>query len=86
MHAIAWVAAATLITMAELTFVEGLVGDQRQPHAAREPEAEETLDAYSQTVVEVAERLTPSVANLRVARRVRGGRVLDRGGSSISHA
>jgi serine protease Do len=69
--------------MAELTFIEGLLGDPRQPHAAPEPEAEEPLDAYSRTVVEVAERLTPSVANLRVARRVRGGRVLDSGGSGV---
>ena len=32
------------------------------------------LDAYSRVVTEVAERLAPSVANLRVSRRVRGGR------------
>ena len=31
----------------------------------------------------VAERLAPSVANLRVARRVRGGRTLDGGGSGV---
>jgi S1-C subfamily serine protease len=31
----------------------------------------------------VAERLSPSVANLRVSRRVRGGRVLDGGGSGV---
>jgi serine protease Do len=43
----------------------------------------ETLDAYSQVVVSVAERVTPSVANLRVARRVRGGRILDGGGSGV---
>jgi serine protease Do len=44
---------------------------------------EETLDAYSQVVVSVAERVTPSVANLRVARRLRGGRILDGGGSGV---
>ena len=44
---------------------------------------EEALDAYSQVVVSVAERVTPSVANLRVARRVRGGRTLDGGGSGV---
>jgi S1-C subfamily serine protease len=44
---------------------------------------EEALDAYSRTVTSVAERLAPSVANLRVARRVRGGRVLDGGGSAV---
>jgi S1-C subfamily serine protease len=34
-------------------------------------------------VTAVAERLAPSVANLRVARRVRGGRVLNGGGSAV---
>jgi len=44
---------------------------------------EETpLDAYSRVVVEVAERLAPSVANLRVSRRFRGRRV-DGGGSGV---
>ena len=33
----------------------------------------EALDAYSRTVAGVAERLAPSVANLRVTRRTRGG-------------
>jgi len=43
----------------------------------------DALDAYSRVVTSVAERLSPSVANLRVARRVRGGRVLDGGGSAV---
>jgi len=44
---------------------------------------DDALDAYSQVVVGVAERLSPSVANLRVSRRVRGGRLLDGGGSGV---
>jgi serine protease Do len=44
---------------------------------------EEALDAYSLAVTAVAERLSPSVANLRVSRRVRGGRILDGGGSGV---
>ena len=44
---------------------------------------EEALDAYSRAVTSVAERLSPSVANLRVSRRARGGRRLDGGGSSV---
>src|SRR5436309_305208 len=44
---------------------------------------EEALDAYSRAVISVAERLSPSVANLRVSRRVRGGRVLAGGGSGV---
>ena len=44
---------------------------------------DEALDAYSRAVTTVAERLSPSVANLRVSRRVRGGRVFDGGGSGV---
>ena len=44
---------------------------------------DEALDAYSRAVIAVAEHLSPSVANLRVSRRVRAGRVLDGGGSSV---
>jgi len=55
----------------ELTFISSPSSD------------DEALDAYSQAVTTVAERLSPSVANLRVSRRVRGGRVLDGGGSGV---
>jgi S1-C subfamily serine protease len=41
------------------------------------------LDAYSQVVVAVADRVTPSVANLRVSRRVRGGGTAPGGGSGV---
>src|SRR5438445_10441368 len=44
---------------------------------------DEPLDACSRAVTSVAERLAPSVANLRVARRVRGGRIHDGGGSAV---
>ncbi len=44
---------------------------------------EGALDAYSLAVTTVAERLSPSVGNLRVSRRVRGGRILDGGGSGV---
>jgi S1-C subfamily serine protease len=40
------------------------------------------LDAYSATVVEVAEALAPSVANLRLLARTRGGRLLSAGAGS----
>jgi serine protease Do len=43
----------------------------------------EALDAYSNAVISVAERLAPSVANLRVAHRGRGGRRLNGGGSAV---
>jgi serine protease Do len=48
---------------------------------ARETEA---LDAYSRAVVEVAERVTPSVANLRVMQRTRGGQVPAGAGSAVA--
>src|SRR6185437_2482212 len=43
----------------------------------------EALDAYSRTVVGVAERVGPSVANLRVLRGTRGGRVPVGAGSGV---
>ncbi len=44
----------------------------------------EALDAYSRVVVDVAERLAPSVANLRVLRRARGGQVPAGAGSAVA--
>jgi serine protease Do len=43
----------------------------------------EALDAYSRTVTSVADRLAPSVANLRVTRRTRRGNVPAGGGSAV---
>jgi len=60
--------------MAELRFISA---------DSEAPSEDEALDAYSRSVTAVAERLTPSVANLRVSRRVRGGRVVDGGGSAV---
>ena len=62
----------SLVGMADLTFISlEEVGEQ------------EALDAYSRAVVTIAERLSPSVANLRVSRRVRGGRLATGGGSGV---
>ena len=47
------------------------------------PSEAEALDAYSQAVVGVVEALAPSVANLRVTRPGRGGRVPAGGGSAV---
>jgi len=44
---------------------------------------QDPLDAYSRAVIHVAERVSPSVANLRLSRRVRGGRLHDSGGSGV---
>lgn len=49
------------------------------------PEVEaEALDAYSRVVVTVADRLAPSVANLRVTRRTRGGHTPAGAGSAVA--
>jgi S1-C subfamily serine protease len=44
----------------------------------------QALDAYSRVVVEVAERLAPSVANLRVTRHSRAGQVPAGAGSAVA--
>ncbi|MBV9837909.1 MAG: trypsin-like peptidase domain-containing protein [Solirubrobacterales bacterium] len=44
----------------------------------------EALDAYSRVVVDVAERLAPSVANLRVMRRGRMGQLPAGAGSAVA--
>jgi len=45
---------------------------------------DEALDAYSRVVTTVAERLIPSVASLRVMRRVPGGRRAEGAGSAVA--
>jgi serine protease Do len=47
------------------------------------PTETEAMDAYSRTVVGVAERLSPAVASLRVQRRTRGGRMPAGAGSGV---
>ena len=70
--------------MAELKLVRAERHDSDQPVGPTPlPTDDEALDAYSRVVTTVAERLAPSVANLRVSRRVRGGRRLDGAGSAV---
>jgi S1-C subfamily serine protease len=47
-------------------------------------EEQQALDAYSRIVVDVAERLAPSVANLRVMRRGRAGQMPAGAGSAVT--
>jgi S1-C subfamily serine protease len=56
---------------------------ERYEDEAQKREAE-ALDAYSRVVVDVAERVAPSVANLRVMRRGRGGQVPAGAGSAVA--
>jgi S1-C subfamily serine protease len=70
--------------MARVTFIDAVLGPSRPDDEGGAEQLEhEALDAYSRAVTSVAEKLSPSVASLRVSRRVRGGRRLDGGGSSV---
>jgi S1-C subfamily serine protease len=70
--------------MADLRFIDALLGDG-DPGAIPGAEVDEAgaLDAYSAVIIRVAEQLTPSVANLRVTRRVWKGQPADGGGSGV---
>jgi S1-C subfamily serine protease len=57
--------------------------EQQHENEADRREAE-ALDAYSRVVVDVAERVAPSVANLRVMRRGRSGQVPAGAGSAVA--
>jgi S1-C subfamily serine protease len=68
--------------MVELRFLDAILGDGQ---AGTSPEALEdaaALDAYSRVITHVAEVLSPSVANLKVRRRFRGGQG-EGGGSGV---
>ena len=69
--------------MPTVEFIDALLRSEQPAGPDGHGSDAEALDAYSRAVVTVAERLAPSVANLRVSRRVRGGRVVDGGGSAV---
>src|SRR3954453_7157822 len=71
--------------MSSVLFVESANGaaDAPLPADGDRPSDAEALDAYSQVVTAVARDPAPSVANLRVTRRVRGGRMAVGGGSAV---
>jgi S1-C subfamily serine protease len=58
-------------------------GAEPADEVAARPSDAEALDAYSRVVTAVARDLAPSVANLRVTRRIRGGRTAVGGGSAV---
>ena len=66
-----------------LYFLDGADGGPVREPAGDRPTDDEALDAYSRVVTTVARELAPSVANLRVTRRLRGGRVAMGGGSAV---
>jgi S1-C subfamily serine protease len=75
---------ATLAAMRDPLFLDGPGAPAAADAAGAADDADaEALDAYSRAVTTVAERLSPSVANLRVSRRTRGGRLAQGGGSGV---
>jgi serine protease Do len=64
-------------------FLAGAEGAADRPPSDGRPSDGEALDAYSRVVTAVARDLAPSVANLRVTRRLRGGRTAMGGGSAV---
>ncbi|HEV2060604.1 MAG TPA: trypsin-like peptidase domain-containing protein, partial [Solirubrobacteraceae bacterium] len=71
--------------MSNVLLVDGPAGDSAATPRDRPSDAE-ALDAYSAVITAVARDLAPSVANLRVLRRVRGGRRVAGGGSAFALA
>jgi len=53
------------------------------PEMLETPTEAQALDAYSKTIISVVEALAPSVASLRITRRVRGGQMPIGAGSGI---
>ena len=66
-----------------LHFLAGAEGAPGRSPSQERPSDDEALDAYSRVVTAVARDLAPSVANLRVTRRLRGGRTAMGGGSAV---
>jgi S1-C subfamily serine protease len=71
------------MTSSTVQFVAGSDDGPGRPPSDERPSDGEALDAYSRVVTAVARDLAPSVANLRVSRRVRGGRTAMGGGSAV---
>jgi serine protease Do len=66
-----------------LHFLAGAEGAPGRSTSEERPSDDEALDAYSRVVTAVARDLAPSVANLRVTRRLRGGGTAMGGGSAV---
>jgi S1-C subfamily serine protease len=72
-------------TVSSIQFVDALLEDaERDQRTDPGPSEQEALDAYSQVVTSVAKRVIPSVASLRVSRRVRGGYQAQGSGSAVA--
>ena len=70
--------------MTKLRFVDAIIaGPPADGERVGTEEDRQALDAYSTVVTSVAEKLIPSVASLRVVRRVRGARRAEGAGSAV---
>ena len=69
--------------MSNLVLVDGAASGNGSSVQQDRPSDADALDAYSSVITTVARDLAPSVANLRVYRRVRGGRRVAGGGSAF---
>jgi S1-C subfamily serine protease len=71
--------------VSSIHFVDALLADaDRDQGAVPGPSDDEALDAYSQVVSGVAERVIGSVASLRINRRLPGGRQAQGSGSAVA--
>ena len=71
--------------MSSIHFIDALLADaDRDQRADPGPSDAEALDAYSQVVAGVAERVIGSVASLRINRRLPGGRQAQGSGSAVA--
>jgi len=71
--------------MRSIQFVDALLADaDRDQRGETGPSDDEALDAYSQVVSGVAERVIGSVASLRINRRLPGGRQAQGSGSAAA--
>jgi S1-C subfamily serine protease len=72
--------------VAEIAFLDVVLGPPQGPLEDGSADAgeDEALDAYSRVVTTVASRLSPSVANLQVWRRLGGRGRVEGGGSAVS--
>src|SRR5258708_11811665 len=68
--------------MSAVKLIESLYSVDQEASTSPVSEAE-AMDAYSNVVTSVAEKLSPSVASLRVGRRGRGGRQMLGSGSAV---
>lgn len=73
------------LIMSSVRFVQDLLdGPGGEPFGPSGVDGDEALDAYSRTVVSIAENVIQSVASLKVTRRVRGGRTAEGAGSGVT--